>query len=93
MNQLLRDAAPIRNEFTKILSACSPFWKEPSRQSHQIENWRWQERSKQLKRMGVENNLIRNLLKWRKQQGRQQPPLEGSKSHIDTDLALWPSEK
>ena len=67
--------------------------KEPSRRLHRIENWRWQEQNKQLKRMGVENNLIRSLLKWRKQQERQRPPLEGSKSHIDTDLALWPSEK
>ena len=79
MDQSLKGATPIRNEFTKILSACSPFWKEPSRQSHRIENWRWQEQNKQLKRMGVENNLIRSLLKWHKQQGRQWPPLEGIK--------------
>ena len=93
MDQSLKGATPIRNKFTKISSACSPFWKEPSRRSHQIENWRWQERSRQLKRMGVENNPIQSPLKRHKQQGRQRPPLEESKSHIDTDLALWPSEK
>ena len=93
MDQSLKGTTPIRNEFTKILSACSPFWKEPSRRSHQIENWRWQEQNKQLKRMGVENNLIQSPLKWHKRQERQRPPLEESKSHIATDLALWPSEK
>ena len=82
MDQSLKGATPIRNELTKISSACSPFWKEPSRQSHQIENWRWQEQNKQLKRMGVENNPIQSLLKRRKQQERQRPPLEESKSHI-----------
>ena len=56
MDQSLKDATPIRNELTKISSACSPFWKEPSKRSHQIENWKWQEQSRQLKRMGVENN-------------------------------------
>ena len=30
------------------------------------------------------------LLKQRKQQERQRPPLEESRSHIGTDLALWP---
>ena len=38
MDQSLKGATPIRNKFTKISSACSPFWKEPSRRSHQIEN-------------------------------------------------------
>ena len=93
MDQSLKGATPIRNEVTKISSACSPFWKEPSKRSHQVENWRWQEQSRQLKRMGVENNPTQSLLKQHKQQERQRPPLEESRSHIGTDLALWPSEK
>ena len=37
--------------------------------------------------MGVENDPTQSLLKQRKQQERQWPPLEESRSHIGTDLA------